>query len=91
MFTCVSRGADYTFWRVNGTAYNDHPPELRDDLDTDQETIGGNEVYTLTIPGRAEYNGTEVQCVAGDVGGGSIESVNVTLKVQGKNNLHVNA
>ena len=83
VFVCVTRGADYTFWRVNGTAYNNLPPALRDDLDTGQDTVGENEVYTLTIRGRAEYNGTVVQCVAGDVGGGSIESTNATLMIQG--------
>ena len=69
---------------MNGTAYNNLPPTIRDDLDTDRDTVGENEVYTLTIPGRAEYNETVVQCVAGDDEGGSIESTNVTLKVQGK-------
>ena len=85
VFTCETRGALYGYWRVNGTAYNSLPPELRDDLDPDRETVGEHEVYTLSIPGRAEYNETVLQCVAGrDVGGGSIESANVTLKVQGK-------
>ena len=89
MFTCVTRGALFAYWRVNGTAYGFLPFELRNDLDTDQESVGDIEVYTLTIPGRAEYNETVVQCVAiRDVGGGFIESANVTLKVQGKNNLH---
>ena len=84
VFTCETRGALYGYWRVNGTAYNSLPPALRDDLDPDRETVGENEVYTLFIPGRAEYNETVVQCVAGDAGGGSIESANVTLKVQGE-------
>ena len=68
---------------MNGTAYNDLPPALRDDLDPDRETVGDVEVYTLTILGRAEYNETVVQCVAGDAGGGPIESTNATLRVQG--------
>ena len=84
LFTCETTGAVYGYWRVNGTAYNELPPELRNVLDADQESVGENEVYTLTIPGRAEYNETVVQCVAGDDEGGSIESTNVTLKVQGK-------
>ena len=82
-FICGTRGANYAFWRVNGTSYNDLPPELRDDLVPGRETVGVNEVYTLTIPGRAEYNETVVQCKAGDSGNGSIESANTTLKVQG--------
>ena len=69
---------------MNGTAYNNLPPAIRDDLDTDQESVGSIEIYTLTIPGRAEYNETAVQCVAGDGGGGTIESTIATLKVQVK-------
>ena len=84
VFICGTRGADYGYWRVNGTAYNILPPELKSDLDPDRETVGEHEVYTLTILGRAEYNQTVVQCVAGRNGGGAIESANVTLKVQGK-------
>ena len=84
VFVCGTRDALYGYWRVNGTAYNYLPPAIRADLDADQETVGDIEVYTLTIPGRAEYNGTEVQCVAGDDGGGTIESAIATLKVQGK-------
>ena len=68
---------------MNGTAYNNLPPALRDDLDADLETVGGNNVFTLTIPGRAEYNETVVQCVVGDAGGGAIESANATLMIQG--------
>ena len=83
VFTCETRGALYGYWRVNGTAYNDLPPALRADLDPDRETVGENEVYTLTILGRAEYNGTVVQCVAGDARGGFVESANATLRVQG--------
>ena len=82
VFTCETRGAYYGYWKVNGTPYNNLSPELRDDLDPDQESVGDIEVYSLTIPGRAEYNETVVQCVAGDGGGGSIEST-VILKIQG--------
>ena len=84
MFICKTRSADYGYWRVNGTAYNDLPLALKNDLDLDRETVGEKEVYTLTIPGRGKYNETEVQCVAGDAGSGSIQSVTATLKVQGK-------
>ena len=83
VFVCGTRGAAYAYWRVNGTAYNNLPSELHNDLDTYQETVGGIEVYTLTIPARAEYNETVAQCVVGDIGRGSIESANATLRVQG--------
>ena len=83
VFTCVIHGAaSYQYWRVNGTAYNHLPPEIRSDLDTDQVTVGGGEKYTLTIPGRPEHNGTRVQCVIGGEGG-ERESENATLKIQG--------
>ena len=87
VFTCETRGADYGHWRVNGTAYNKLPLGLRNDLVPNQETVGEKEVYTLTIPGRAKYNETKVQCVAGDAGDAGdyyIESETATLKVQGK-------
>ena len=85
VFTCMIRGAvSYQYWRVNGTAYNHLPPEIRADLDSDQVTVGESEEYTLTIPGRAEYNGTRIQCVIGGEGG-ERESENATLKIQGIN------
>ena len=37
----------------------------------------------LTIPARAEYNGTKLQCLVLKFGGGLAESENVTLTVQG--------
>ena len=88
VFTCETKGSLYGYWRVNGTAHNNLPPELRDDLDNVQETVGDIVVYILTIPGRVEYDGAVVQCVAGDAGGDSIESTIAILKVQGKNNVH---
>ena len=69
-------------WRVNGTYYNDLSPEIRSDLDADQEDgAGGNEILTLTIPGKTKYNETRVQCVV--FGGASKESENATMTVQG--------
>ena len=84
LFTCVTHGTPlYQYWRVNGIAFPRLPSDIRDDLDTDQVTYGDNEEYILTITGRAEYNGTTVQCV---VGGESDEreSEIATLKIQGK-------
>ena len=78
------RPFSYQYWRVNGTDFNRLPSDILADLDTDQETIGDNEVFILTIPGRAEYNGTIVQCVTGG-GGDERESQSATLKIQGIN------
>ena len=76
VFTCVIHGPYY--WRVNGTSLGRLPSDISDDLGTYQET-DDNEKIILTIPGRAEYNGTRVQCVV--VGGN--DSENVTLTIQG--------
>ena len=78
-------------WRVNGIYYNSLPSEIRDDLDTYQEDSddgAGNEILTLTIPGKAKYNGTKVQCVTGEFGSDPIESENATFKIQGSHNTH---
>ena len=45
-------------------------------------TAEGSTVEILTIPARAEYNGTKIQCVVVDFDG-STESDNVTLIIQG--------
>ena len=84
MFTCGINGAFiYQYWRLNGTVYNLLSPEIRNDIDADQETVGGNEELILTIPGRVQYNGTRMQCVVGG-GEGERESENVTLNIQGQ-------
>ena len=83
-FMCETRNAPSFAWRVNGTFLSQLDPSLRADLDTDQETVGDIELYTLTIPARAEYNGTVVQCVASVPGGEFRQSGNATLMIQGK-------
>ena len=86
MFTCVIHGAPlYQYWRVNGTAFNHLPSDIRDNIKTTQMTVS-NEEYTLTIPGRVEYNGTRVQCVVG-IESGEEESENSTLNIQGIYNI----
>ena len=82
-FTCRTRNAPFFAWRVNGTFLGQLDPSLRADLDTDRETVGDTEQYTLTIPARAKYNGTVVQGVASVPGGDFRESRNATLMIQG--------
>ena len=84
VFECEVNG-EFAGWRVNATPFNSLSPEIRGDLDTDRELSDeGNELLTLTIPGRAEYNGTTVQCITGMIGVGDvIESDSATMKVQG--------
>ena len=82
-FTCEIRYAPSFTWRVNGTFFSQLNPSLRADLDTAQETVGDNEMYTLMIPARAEYNGTVVQCIGSVPGRTFRESENASLVIQG--------
>ena len=81
VFTCVIHGASL-YWKVNGTAFTSLERDVRDSIDTTQVTVGENEEFNLIIPGRAEYNGTRVQCVT-VYEGGEKESENATLRIQG--------
>ena len=86
-FNCETRNVPAFSWRVNGLflyQLEQLDPSLRADLDTDREAVEGIEQYTLTIPARAEYNGTVVQCVASVPGGEFRESGNAPLLIQGK-------
>ena len=84
MFTCETDGG-FSGWRINGTQLQDLPPEIRNDVVISvTNTAEGSTVENLTIPARAEYNGTRVQCLVGIFGGPSDESENVTLKIQGR-------
>ena len=82
-FTCGTRNTPSFAWRVNGTFFSLLDPSLRADLDPDQEAVGDIDRHTLTIPARAEYNGTVVQCVASVPRGEFRESGNATLMIQG--------
>ena len=83
MFTCETVGG-VTTWRVNGILLQSLPPEIRSDLlRSETNTPEGTVVEELTIPARAEYNGTRVQCLVGIFGGSSDESENATLRIQG--------
>ncbi|CAI8007712.1 hypothetical protein GBAR_LOCUS5345 [Geodia barretti] len=82
VFTCMTRGG-VTLWRVNGTQRELLLPILRD-LVVSETTSEGVVMQTLTIPARAQYNGTRVQCVSAIVGVSLVESDNVTLTIQGQ-------
>ena len=47
------------FWRVNDSPSGDFP-----DIRSGSINESGNIVYTLTVPGNPQYNGTMVECVA---------------------------
>ena len=76
-FTCVTANGT-AYWIVNGTSYADLPDEIRGDLKTTTENT--HMKHVLSIPGRVEYNGTKVMCVATDgYGTSSNKSENATL------------
>ena len=77
-FPCVTTSDSIT-WRVNGTDFIDLPPEILSDLVTGQGVVSTFHLFTLTIPGRAEYNGTLIQCVTDH----PEENENAILRVQG--------
>ena len=86
MFTCETDDG-FSGWRINGIRLQDLPPEIRSDVMVSViNTPEGSTVETLTIPARAEYNGTRVQCLVVKVGGSSDESENATLNIQGRSN-----
>ena len=82
MFTCETVGGILS-WIVNGTQRELLDPEiLRDLVISDVIIDGGRREQDLTIPARAEYNGTRVQCLVFSLSG-SDQSENATLLIQG--------
>ena len=82
MFTCETVGGTLA-WIVNGTQQEVHPPEIRRDLIVSEIDIaGGITAGTLTIPARAKYNETRVQCAVFTFDG-SAQSENATMNIQG--------
>ena len=81
-FTCETVGG-ILGWIVNGTQREVHSDDIRRDLVVTVTIIdGGTLLETLTIPARAEYNGTRVQCAVLTFGGSAL-SENATLSIQG--------
>ena len=56
--------------------------DLPPDIDFGSESVFGVRVYTLTLRGLPEYNGTRVQCVA-ELNGVSVETSTATFLIQG--------
>ena len=81
-FTCETVGGTLV-WVVNGTQREVHPAEIRRDLVvTETITDDDTTLENLTIPARAEYNGTRVQCAVLTFGGSDL-SENATMTIQG--------
>ena len=85
MFTCETNGGEHTVWRLNGKRIADVSPDIQEDLNFDHDgpESTGSGLFIMNITARTMYNGTTVQCVTGDVGGMSVESEIVTMKIQG--------
>ena len=82
VFTCETVGGTLS-WVFNGTLRDVHSEEIYNDLIISEiPTEGGSKLETLTIPARAEYNGTRIMCAVFTFGG-SAQSENVTLTIQG--------
>ena len=82
VFTCEIVGGS-VIWVVNGTQQEVHPPEISRDLIVSEIiTDDGTTLETLTIPARAEYNGTVVQCLVFSISS-SVQSGNATMRIQG--------
>ena len=85
VFECEVNG-DLSGWRVNGTIYNSLSTEIRTNIIIDRGVSeNGYSLLKLTIPARAEYNETAVQCVTSKLEFESTESEIVLFKIQGNN------
>ena len=83
VFTCETVGG-VSVWEINRTLSVDLPPAVHSDLDiSSTNTDEGTTLLKLTIPARAEYNNTRVQCLTLTFGGSVAESETAILKVQG--------
>ena len=86
-YYCGHSQTNRIFWQLNGTLFNfvDLPPCIDSSSDS---MPGGRRVYSLTIRGVPEYNGTIVQCVA-KLNRATIEAINATFLIQGQFINHV--
>ena len=81
-FTCETRNSLYFSWIVNRTHFNHLSSAVRNNLNTGQIAVEENELYTLNITSRAEYNRTVVQCEI-STRDSYKTSENATLMIQG--------
>ena len=85
VFTCETDGG-FSGWEINRTVAEDLPPAVGSDLELFSTiTKNGTTLLRLTIPARAEYNNTRVQCVVVKLGDPPVEVENeaAILKIQG--------
>ena len=85
VFSCETTGG-ITSWIINGTLLELLPSNIQRELlePPGINTPDGTRLENLTIPARAEYNGTRVQCVVFTADGlTAIESESATFRIQG--------
>ena len=79
-FSCRASDFKYIYWNINGFNRNNNSAKYPN---TSVIPPNSDNIATLTILGNTHYNGTQVNCKAGD-GDAMTESKNATLLVQGK-------
>ena len=89
LFTCETDGG-IPDWRVNGTQLHDLLRQIREDIciegrNTDHNTT----IETFTIPAKAGYNETKINCLVLDIYGSSVESETAILRIQGNCNYNL--
>ena len=81
VFNCETRGGTSS-WKVNGISINNLPSGIDDDFTDSLTKTENKSVLTLTVQAKEQYNETIIQC--GIVWyGGSVNSTNSTLLIQG--------
>ena len=80
MFTCETRGGAIG-WKVNGTLFEGLGSNEINSKKAGNATAEDTTVETLTIPARAQYNGTRVSCLSVIPGVSFVESGNATLTI----------
>ena len=87
-FSCLTQSSSSSYWRLNGTDYNELSSDVQDDLIVSSASSAQSELLDLTITARAEYNETRVQCVIESNDGDSIVSDTAILYIQGMYDLY---
>ena len=81
VFRCQNLGADFVFWKFNGSKVTQNPPPDITPATTRDEN--NHLVNTLTVVARLEFNGTQVECGAILPNGSTIFTPSVELLITG--------
>ena len=86
VFTCETDGG-LPGWRVNGTLLHDLPRQIREGIHIEERnTDHHTTIEMFTIPAKAGYNETKINCLSAEVDGPFVESETAILKIQGNCN-----